>query len=231
VTSTASRLPGSATTTLPAAVLFDMDGLLIDTEPIWFDVETQLLAECGATWSPADHAELVGTSSAFASAFLSQRLGGSLSPQEVADTILVRMAERLSRTPRLQPGARRLVEELDGAGVPRALVSSSARMLVDAVLEGLAPLTFEVVVTGDDVAHAKPHPEPYLAAARLLDVHPAACVVLEDSPTGVASASAAGAMVVAVPSVTGIAAAERRVVVPSLEGVDLAYLRRLFTAG
>ena len=205
-----------------------MDGLLIDTEPIWFEVETQLLAEQGAPWSPADHGELVGTSAAFASAFLSRRLAGRLSPQEVAATILARMAERLSLTPPLQPGTSQLVKELDHAGVPRALVSSSARILVDAVLEGLAPLTFEVVVTGDDVQHTKPHPEPYQTAAMLLGVDPARCVALEDSPTGVASATAAGAMVVAVPSVAAIAPAQRRVVVPSLEAVDLAFLRGLF---
>ena len=220
--------PGSYDAELPAAVLFDMDGLLIDTEPIWFDVETQLLAEYGATWSTADHSQLVGTSAAFASDFLSRRMAGRLSPAEVAEIVLVRMAERLSRTPPLQPGVRQLVAELDAAGVPRALVSSSARILVDAARDALAPLAFDVVVTGDDVAHTKPHPEPYLTAAALLDVPSGSCVVLEDSPTGAASANAAGAMVVAVPSVVAIAAAERRVVVPSLEAVDLAFLRGLF---
>jgi HAD superfamily hydrolase (TIGR01509 family) len=212
----------------PSAVLFDMDGLLIDTEPIWFDVETQLLAEYDATWSPADHSQLVGTSAAFAAAFLSRRLAGRLSPQEIAATVLVRMAQRLRTTPPLQPGVRRLVAELDAAGVPKALVSSSARILVDAVLDALAPLTFDVVVTGDDVTHAKPHPEPYQAAARLLGVDPSRCVVLEDSPTGAASAGAAGAMVVAVPSVTAVQPDARCVVVGSLEAVDLARLRGLF---
>ena len=213
---------------LPAAVLFDMDGLLIDTEPIWFDVETQLLAEYDATWSPADHSQLVGTSAAFSSSFLSRRLKGRLSPSEVAEIVLVRMAERLSRTPPLQPGVRQLVAELDDAGVPRALVSSSARALVDAARDVLAPLAFDVIVTGDDVARTKPDPEPYLTAAALLEVPAESCAALEDSPTGAASANAAGAMVVAVPSVAMIAPAQRRVVVRSLEAVDLPFLRGLF---
>lgn len=225
-----SPAAGSCAAESPAAVLFDMDGLLIDTEPIWFDVETQLLAEYDATWSSADHSQLVGTSAAFASAFLSRRLAGRLSPQEVAEIVLARMVERLSRTPPLQPGVRQLVAELDGAGVPRALVSSSARTLVDAARDVLAPLAFDVVVTGDDVAHTKPHPEPYLTAAALLGVPSESCVALEDSPTGAASANAAGAIVVAVPSVTVIAPAQRRVVVPSLEVVDLPFLRGLFAA-
>lgn len=216
--------------TLPAAVLFDMDGLLINTEPLWFSVETELLAELGATWTSGDHARLVGTSMPVASAFLSERAGGRASPQEIADELVERMSRALRKTPPLRPGVRPLFEELDDVAMPRALVSSSARMLIDAALEGLSALSFDVVVAGDTVANNKPHPEPYLTAARLLDVDPADCVALEDSPTGAASASAAGCMVVAVPSVAPIEPAERRVVVPSLDGVDLAYLRSLFAA-
>jgi HAD superfamily hydrolase (TIGR01509 family) len=213
---------------LPAAVLFDMDGLLIDTEPLWFAVETEILAEFGATWSRADHSLLVGSSSPVASTFISEKSGGRVSPNDVAEELIVRMSKRLRETPPLQPGVRRLVEELDAAGISRALVSSSARVLIDAVLEGLAPLAFDAVVAGDDVTHHKPHPDPYLTWAAMLGVEPSACVALEDSPTGAASATAAGCMVIAVPSVTSIDPAERRVVVPSLDRVDLAFIRALF---
>jgi HAD superfamily hydrolase (TIGR01509 family) len=127
----------------------------------------------------------------------------------------------------LQPGALRLIKELDDASVPRALVSSSARVLIDAALDGLA-LSFDVVVAGDAVSHNKPHPEPYLTAAKLIGADPRDCVALEDSPTGAASATAAGCVVIAVPSVTAIDPAERRVVVPSLDQVDLPYVRSLF---
>lgn len=212
---------------LPAAVLFDMDGLLIDTEPLWFEVETQILADLGATWDASDHANLVGSSSAVASAFISEKSGGRASPREIADELLLRMAKRLHDTPELQPGALRFIEELDGAGVPRALVSSSARVLIDAALDGLS-LSFDVIVAGDAVNHNKPHPEPYLKAAQLLGVDAGDCVALEDSPTGAASATAAGCVVIAIPSVTDIDPAERRFIVPSLEQVDLPYVRSLF---
>lgn len=212
---------------LPAAVLFDMDGLLIDTEPLWFEVETQILADLGASWDVSDHANLVGSSSAVASAFISEKSGGRATAQQIAEELLVRMEKRLRHPPPLQPGALRLIKELDDASVPRALVSSSARALIDAALEGLT-LAFDVVVAGDDVSHNKPHPEPYLTAARLLDVDPRDCVALEDSPTGAASATAAGCVVIAVPSVTAVDPAERRVVVPSLDDVDLAFARSLF---
>ncbi len=212
---------------LPAAVLFDMDGLLIDTEPLWFEVETQILADLGATWDASDHATLVGSSSAVASAFISEKSGGRATPQQIADELLPRMAKRLRDTPPLQPGALRFINELDDAGVPRALVSSSARLLIDAALEGLA-LTFDVIVAGDAVSNNKPHPEPYLKAAQLLGVDARDCLALEDSPTGAASATAAGCVVIAVPSVTDIDPAERRFVVPSLDQVDLPFVRSLF---
>ncbi|HTC68773.1 MAG TPA: HAD family hydrolase, partial [Acidothermaceae bacterium] len=106
--------------------------------------------------------------------------------------------------------------------------SSSFRVLVEAALDGLAPLTFDTIVVGDEVSHSKPDPEPYLLGARKLGVDPALCVALEDSPSGAASASAAGCFVIAIPSVAPITPTDRRVVRPSLVGVDLAFLRSLF---
>ena len=212
----------------PAAVLFDMDGLLIDTEPLWFAVETEILAELGARWQSDDHAHLVGSSLPVASAFIAARSDGAITADEVADQLLLRMAKRLHDAPPLQPGVVSLIEQVDAAGIPRALVSSSFRVLVDAVLDAIAPLSFELVVTGDDVTNYKPHPEPYLAAAARLGVDPADCVAFEDSPSGAASASAAGCLVVAVPSVAPIEPTARRVVVESVADVDLAFLRALF---
>jgi HAD superfamily hydrolase (TIGR01509 family) len=218
----------SADSTLPAAVLFDMDGLLIDTEPLWFQVETEILDELGASWHHSDHASLVGSSLKVASAFVAERAGNGVTAAEVANELLLRMRERLRHAPVLQPGVAALIDELDEAGVPRALVSSSFRVLVEAALDGLAPLTFDTIVVGDEVSHSKPDPEPYLLGARKLGVDPALCVALEDSPSGAASASAAGCFVVAIPSVAPIKPTDRRVVRPSLVGVDLAFLRSLF---
>jgi HAD superfamily hydrolase (TIGR01509 family) len=222
----AAALPGISR--LPAAVLFDMDGLLIDTEPLWFSVETDILNELGAAWEHDDHASLVGSSLKVASQFVADRAGGGVTPEQVSEQLLLRMRERLRHAPVLQPGVVDLIAELDAAGVPRALVSSSFRVLVEAALEGVAPLTFDTVVVGDEVSDAKPHPEPYLLGASKLGVDPTECVAFEDSPNGAASASAAGCFVVAIPSVAPIEPAARRIVRPSLVGIDLAYLRSLF---
>jgi HAD superfamily hydrolase (TIGR01509 family) len=128
----------------------------------------------------------------------------------------------------VRPGARELLGEVTAAGVPRALVTSSERSFAEAVLASTG-MTFPVAVFGDDVTATKPDPEPYLLAAKLLDVDPERCVALEDSPNGVASAGAAGCRVVAVPSLVSIPAAARRVVVRSLREVTLADLRRYVT--
>jgi len=215
-------------TTLPAAVLFDMDGLLIDTEPLWFSVETDILNELGAPWELDDHKTLVGSSLKVSSAFVAKRSGGVVTAEQVSEQLLLRMRERLRHAPVLQPGVLDLIAELDAAGIPRALVSSSFRVLVDAALEGVAPLTFDTVVVGDEVSDPKPHPEPYLLGAYKLGVDPMHCIAFEDSPSGAASASAAGCYVVAIPSVVPIMPAARQVVRPSLVGIDLAFLRALF---
>lgn len=213
---------------LPAAVLFDMDGLLIDTEPLWFAVETEIITELGGSWQRDDHAQLLGSSLPVASAFIADRVAGAVSADEVARQLLLRMAKRLHDAPALRPGVVALIEELDAAGVPRALVSSSFRVLVDAALDAIAPLSFDLVIAGDDVTNHKPHPEPYLKAASRLGVDATDCVALEDSPNGAASALAAGCMVVAVPHVAPIEPAPRRVVVSSVTEVDLEFLRALF---
>ncbi len=213
---------------LPAAVLFDMDGLLLDTEPVWFEVETQMMAEYRAPWGPADHAVLVGSALPVSSAFLAERIGGEVTAEHIAAELLSRMAIELKTPHPLRPGAAALIDAVDAAGIPRALVSSTFRSLIDAALAGIAPISFDVIVAGDDVSHNKPHPEPYLMAAARLGVDPRWCVALEDSPSGAASANAAGCHVIAVPSVTGIEPATRRTVINSLEDISLNDVRSLF---
>jgi HAD superfamily hydrolase (TIGR01509 family) len=205
-----------------------MDGLLIDTEPLWFSVETDILNELGAQWHLDDHKTLVGSSLKVSSAFVAERAGGTVTAEQIAEQLLLRMRERLRHAPVIQPGVLDLIAELDAARVPRALVSSSFRVLVEAALEGVAPLTFDTVVVGDEVSEAKPHPEAYLLGAAKLGVDPADCVAFEDSPSGAASASAAGCFVVAIPSVAPVEPAKRRIVRPSLVGIDLEFLRSLF---
>jgi HAD superfamily hydrolase (TIGR01509 family) len=213
------------------AVLWDMDGLLVDTEPLWTVAEEGLARRLGVTFSPELKAAIVGTRLEVAVPAFLRWSGVEPTPRavdEAARWLLQRMVDLFASRVTVLPGVEVLLSQLRDAGVPVALVSSSYRVLVDAVLaQGVGP--FAVTVAGDEVVHAKPDPEPYLTAAKRLEVTPRRCVVLEDSPPGVASATAAGCAVVAVPSVAGIeiAAAPRRLVVPSLTTVTVETLRDL----
>ena len=217
--------------TAPAAVLFDMDGLLVDTEPVWTVAEVELCTALGVEFTPAMKAAIVGTSMTTAVPTLLRLVGAPAGPDDVERTItwlLGRMVELFAEAPLALPGVAALLGELTAAEVPVALVSSSYRVLVDAVLShGFGP--FHVTVAGDEVRRTKPHPEPYLTAAARLGADPTRCVVLEDSPAGVKAAEAAGCAVLAVPSVHGVDFdhGPRRLVVPTLEGVGLSHLADL----
>ena len=214
-----------------AAVLWDMDGLLVDSEPVWTVAEVELAEQLGGQWGDEVKAAVVGTRLDVAVPAILRWFGADPTPLRVAETstwLLGRMVELYARELPVRPGALALLAALADAGVPQALVSSSYRVLVDAALAtGLGP--FVLTIAGDEVTHGKPHPEPYLAAAARLGVEPSHCVVLEDSPSGVASGEAAGCAVVAVPSVVGVVLepAARRTVVRSLADVTVADLREL----
>ncbi len=209
------------------AVLFDMDGLLVDTEPLWFEIESEVMTRLGGDWSEADQAKLVGGSLQTTLDYLLGKASRPVSRQELARWMLDGMVARLNRAPvRLRPGARDLLAEVQAAGVPHALVTSSERMIMDGVLRGTG-LRFPVTVCAEDVTRIKPDPEPYLLATKLLAADPARSVVLEDSPNGVAAAEAAGCRVIAVPNVAPVPPAPGRVVVASLAEVSLARLREL----
>ena len=210
-----------------AAVLFDMDGLLVDTEPLWFETETEVMARLGAPWTGQDQQALLGGSMERTVSYMLSKSPGSASPRQVERWMTEGMLGRL-RAGRagVRPGARELLAEVAAAGLPHALVTSSQRPLAEAVLAGTG-FRFPVTVCGDDVPAAKPDPAPYLLAASRLEVNPARCVALEDSPNGVASATAAGCAVVAVPSFAGITPAPGRLVVGSLLDVSVATLREL----
>ena len=214
-----------------SAVLWDMDGLLVDSEPLWTVAEVELAARLGGDFTDELKAAIVGTRLEVAVPTILRWYDADVGPEAVAETsawLLARMVELFAVDLPLLPGVAGLLASLRDAGVPQALVSSSYRVLVDAVLaHGIGP--FDVTVAGDDVGQGKPHPEPYLTAAARLGVDPRACVVVEDSPAGVAAGEAAGCAVVAVPSVPGVtfAAAPRRLVVPSLEVVTVDALHTL----
>ena len=194
-------LPGqqAAATALPAAVLWDMDGTLVDTEPYWMAAEVGLSAEHGGSWDESLAVELIGMSLEASAAELQRRAGIRGTVDEIVHELMHRVVAqiRADGVP-WRPGARELLAAVRAAGVPCALVTMSWRPLTNVVLEAIEPGTFDVVVTGDEVDHGKPHPEPYLRAAAALGVDPADCVAIEDSLPGVASATAAGTRVLAV---------------------------------
>jgi HAD superfamily hydrolase (TIGR01509 family) len=218
------------------AVLFDMDGLLVDSEPLWFVIEREVAARLGAPWGEADQEALIGGSLERTVSYLLAKAGGAAKPGEpvtagradVARWLVDGMARLvLARGLPLQPGAARLLAVLDAAAVPCALVTASSRAIMDAVLK-VTGLSFAVTVCGEDVQRGKPDPEPYLRAAALLGVPPSGCVVLEDSPTGIAAARAAGCPVIAVPSVP-VLPGPGLLTVKSLSEVGFDLLERVVT--
>ena len=214
----------------PAAVLWDMDGTLVDTEPYWMAAELELVREFGGRWTEADARSIIGFDLLDAAAVLRDRGSVRLEPTEIVERLHAGVLARIRERMPWRPGARRLLTELHHQGVPCALVTMSWRPLVDAVLEALAPIRFEVVVTGDTVTNGKPHPEPYVRAAAELGVDPVQCVAIEDSPTGVTSAAAAGCVVVAVPNLVNIEPAAGRYIIPSLRDVTPEHLGAMVAA-
>ena len=208
------------------AVLFDMDGLLVRTEDTWLTVEYEVMAALGGPWGPEHQRALLGGALGTSARYLRELAGADVPQEHVEELLLAGMERQLRSGPiAWMPGARELLDELHAAGVPCGLVSASHRRLVDAVLTAIGAHGFAVTVAGDEVARTKPHPEPYLRAAGLLEAGPSSCVVLEDSPTGVAAAMAAGCRTVAVPSLVDIEPRPGLQVVRSLRHVDLAFLR------
>ncbi len=214
----------------PAAVLWDMDGTLVDTEPYWMAAERDLVDEFGDTWTDEDARSIIGFDLHEAAEVLRARGGVRLEATEIVERLHMGVIARVRQEVPWRPGARRLLSELDKLDVPCALVTMSWRPLVDAIVEALAPLQFQAVVTGDEVTNGKPHPEPYLLAAAALGVEVDQCVAIEDSPTGVASASAAGCVVIAVPNIVDIEPAPGRHVVQSLRQLTPARLGALVAA-
>ena len=197
-----------------------MDGLLIDSEPLWLEAEEAVMARLGGDgWTEADQVQLLGGSLDRTVRYLLSRASRLVPPEIVGEWLMPGMAERVrDHGVPVQPGARELLAQVAAAGLPHALVTSSERRFMDAVLARTG-LRFDALVCAEDVSVTKPDPEPYLLAAKLLGADPARCFALEDSPNGVASAEAAGCRVIAVPSLVPIDPAPGRVVVRSLTGL------------
>jgi HAD superfamily hydrolase (TIGR01509 family) len=218
-----------AGTARPTAVLWDMDGTLVDTEPYWMAAEIELVESYGGTWTDEHSKALVGNDLLVSARYIREHGDVPLEPDEIVGRLLDGVIARMHDHVPWRPGARRLLDELRATAVPCALVTMSWQSLARTFLDEVPQGTFAVVVTGDEVTRGKPYADPYLHAARLLGVDPADALAIEDSPTGVASATAAGVPVLAVPHIVAVDEAPGRVVHPTLAGVDLAFLRALFT--
>ncbi|MEV8155925.1 HAD family phosphatase [Streptomyces fradiae] len=211
------------------AVFLDMDGTLVDTEGFWWDVEVAVFRDLGHELDEAWRDIVVGGPMTRSAGYLIEATGARVTLPELTTLLNDRFEERIGDGVPLMPGAARLLAELAEHAVPTALVSASHRRIIDRVLHSLGADHFTLTVAGDEVPRTKPHPDPYLLAARRVGADPARCAVVEDTATGVAAAEAAGCRVVAVPSLAPIAPADGRAVVGSLEDVDLRFLRSLIT--
>lgn len=203
---------------LPDAVVFDNDGLLLDTESVWTRAEEDLFERRGLDFTPADKRELVGTSAEIAGGILERRLGEPGRAAELIEELNALVVAELEHGVEAMIGARELLERLRERGTPIGLVSNSPLRFVQRSIEIVGFEThFDVVISAHEVAAPKPAPDPYLEACRRLGVQPGPKVIaLEDSPTGVAAARAAGLTVIGVPSIEGIALEEAHHLAESL---------------
>ncbi len=214
-----------------AAVLWDMDGTLVDSEKLW-DVALYETAEwLGGTLSEAERMTLVGSNMDDTAAYLLEVVGRSVTAEAIASTgeeIRRRTAGLFDDQLPWRPGAREILAAVRAAGVPTALVTSTERSLTELALNTIGREFFDVTVCGDEVEGLnKPHPRPYLKAAELLGVAPEKCVAVEDSPPGTASAVAAGCTVLVIPNDVEVEAGERRIFRDSLAGIDVPALAAL----
>jgi HAD superfamily hydrolase (TIGR01509 family) len=209
-------------------VLFDMDGTLVDSEKVWDVALGELAARAGGTLSPAARHAMIGSSMSQSMRIFREDLDQPDRP-EAPDVAWLnhRVFELFAEGLVWRPGALELLRAVRAEGLPTALVTSTGRRLVEVALDTLGRENFDAVVVGDEVKMPKPDPEPYRTAAELLGVPIGDCVAIEDSPTGVASALASGAAVLAVPAELELPPTDGVHLRDTLVGVDLDYLAKL----
>ncbi|MBU3691924.1 MAG: HAD family phosphatase [Candidatus Nanopelagicaceae bacterium] len=217
-----------------AAVLWDMDGTLIDSEPIWIQQEYELMASLGVTWSDEDAIHCVGGPMTRVDAYMRSKLDLSTQqlfpPMALTEQLLLRMAEQMNQGVDFAPGAENLLNEFKALGVKQGLVSASSRQLVDAAINSIGRGYFEVTIADNDVANSKPNPEGYLKAATKLGVNIENCLILEDSITGITAAIHSGAYVIGIPHVAELPMAPKVVHIDSLVGANVASIVERFSS-
>ena len=203
----------------PAAVLWDMDGTLIDSEHYWLSSEQELAESWGAQWTAEDGEKLIGMSLYESTEIVKEKLGIDISPDEITEILTNSVTLKLEKEIIWRPGVLELMADLQAKGIKTALVTMSMRRMALSVAERLPTGHFDVVVAGDDVTRGKPHPEPYLRAAELLGVDIRDCVAIEDSLTGLTSAEASGAIAIGIPNIVLLPEQEGRIIWPTLLGL------------
>ena len=206
------------------AVLWDMDGTLVDTEPYWIEAEFELVQKHGGSWSTEHALNLVGNDLIESGRYIREHAGIDVEPAEIVEELLDRVVARVEQRVPWRPGAVELLADLRMHGVRCGLVTMSYRRFTAPILAQLPEGAFEVVVTGDVVTHGKPHPEAYQKAAALLGVAPHATLAIEDSNTGARSAESAGCTVLVVPNHVPVLPGDRRVFRDTLAGMTFSTL-------
>lgn len=209
------------------AVFFDMDGLMVDSEPEWLLSETEVTASFGYKWLEQDQVACLGGPLTTVGQYMFDRCGQQQSPEYFTQTLIdTQVARMRSNTPTM-PGALQLLQELQFHGVKTALVSASPRNIVDAVLDNLGHDLFPFSISSDDVVRTKPDPEGYLKAATISGADISNCLILEDSLTGMNAAIASGAYLIGVPHLVTMDESERVRVIKSLEQLSFSTLSKL----
>lgn len=214
--------------TNPAAVLWDMDGTLVDTEPYWIRAETDLMNAHGIDWSDEQGLEFVGND-LLTSAAMMKEAGLNLPAPVIVDTLLDAVIAQIEVDVPFRPGALELLDAVVSAGISCVMVTMSYRRLAEAVIAACPAGSFSGLISGDEVGAGKPDPEPYLKGAELLGLDPGTCVALEDSKPGLASAEAAGTIAVGIPHLVDLEPRPGRILWTSLVDRGVDDLRQLLS--
>jgi len=214
---------------LPAAVLWDMDGTLVDSEHYWLASEKALAEEHNATWTQQDGFDLIGNSLYESSKIIKAKIGSSMDTEAIVQHLTDSVSAKLAVEIPWRPGSQELLRELKRKRIKTALVTMSLHRMAEQVVNRIPFDAFDVIVGGDDVVRGKPFPDPYLKAAEALGVRPEDCVAFEDSNTGLRSAEAAGTKAVGIPNFVEIPMIPGRILWQTLEGVRVKDLQKLFS--
>ncbi len=211
------------------AVFFDMDGLLVDSEPEWFQSEIEVTRPFGYTWTEEDQVACLGGPLSRVGKYMHDKCDGAQTPESFTQALIDTQSLKMRGNTPTMPGALSLVRELQANGIKTGLVSASPRNIVDAVLDNLGHDLFPFSISSDDVENTKPHPDCYLKAATMTDSNIHNCLVFEDSLTGMKAATSSGAYLIAVPHLVTIEESSKVRVIASLEQLNFGKLRQLFS--